>query len=57
MNVAQQLCHLKTYPYIKERLKAGTIKLFGWHYMIPTGSIYEYHPDSKEFKLIAQSSE
>lgn len=57
MNVAQQLCHLKTYPYIKERLKAGTIQIFGWHYMIPTGSIYEFQPDSKEFKLIAQSSE
>ncbi|MDD2528962.1 MAG: carbonic anhydrase [Lentimicrobiaceae bacterium] len=57
MNVAQQLCHLKTYPYIKERLKAGTITLFGWHYMIPTGSIYEYHPGSKEFKLIDQPSE
>lgn len=54
MNVAQQLCHLKTYPYIKERLKAGTIKLFGWHYMIHTGNIYEYQPDSKEFKPIAQ---
>ena len=56
MNVAQQLCHLKTYPYIKERLKAGTIKIFGWHYMIATGTIYEFQPDSKEFKLIAQSS-
>jgi carbonic anhydrase len=54
MNVVQQLCHLKTYPYIKERLKAGTIKLFGWHYMIHTGNIYEYNEESKEFKPIAQ---
>lgn len=57
MNVAEQLYHLKTYPYIKERLKAGTLKIFGWHYMIHTGSIYEYHQESREFKLIIQSTE
>ena len=56
MNVAQQLCHLKTYPYIKERLKAGTLKIFGWHYMIHTGSIYEFQQETKEFKLITQAS-
>lgn len=57
MNVAEQLCHLKTYPYIKERIKAGTLKIYGWHYMIHTGSIYEYHQKSREFKLITQTSE
>lgn len=56
MNVAQQLCHLKTYPYIKERLKTGSLKIFGWHYMIHTGSIYEYQQETKEFKLITQAS-
>lgn len=57
MNVAEQLCHLKTYPYIKERLKAGTLKIYGWHYMIHTGSIYEYQQQSREFKLITPPAE
>jgi len=52
MNVAEQLCHLMTYPYIRERVNNGTMKLIGWHYMIHTGNIYEYHKATGEFELI-----
>jgi len=54
MNVAEQLCHLMTYPYIKERVKNGTMKLIGWHYIIPTGDIYQYQSETKQFELIGQ---
>jgi len=52
MNVAEQLRHLMTYPYIKERVNNGTMKLIGWHYMIHTGNIYEYHNETGEFEPI-----
>jgi len=52
MNVAEQLRHLMTYPYIKERVNNGTMKLIGWHYMIHTGNIYEYHQETGEFEPI-----
>lgn len=52
VNVVEQLDHLLTYPYIRERVKKGTIRLIGWHYMIHTGSIYEYHKETGEFELI-----
>jgi len=52
MNVVEQLSHLMTYPYIRERVEKNTMKLIGWHYMIHTGSIYEYHRETGEFELI-----
>ncbi|MBK6962353.1 MAG: carbonic anhydrase [Bacteroidales bacterium] len=52
MNVVEQLGHLMTYPYINERVKSGKIELIGWHYMIHTGSIYEFHRETGEFELI-----
>ncbi|MHC1778502.1 MAG: carbonic anhydrase [Lentimicrobium sp.] len=52
MNVVEQLSHLMTYPYISERVSNGTMKLIGWHYMIHTGSIYEFHRETGEFELI-----
>lgn len=54
INVVEQLGHLMTYPYIKERVDQGQIKLIGWHYIIPTGNIYEYHRETEEFEPIGQ---
>lgn len=52
MNVVEQLSHLRTYPFIFNALKSGEIKLIGWHYMIHTGQIYEYHESTGEFEPI-----
>ena len=52
MNVAEQLGHLMSYPYIRERVDTGEMKLIGWHYIIPTGNIYEYHQESGQFEPI-----
>ncbi|KAF0201318.1 MAG: Carbonic [Bacteroidetes bacterium] len=52
VNVVEQLGHLLTYPYIKERVQDGSIRIFGWHYIIPTGDIYQYDKDSGQFDLL-----
>ncbi len=52
MNVVEQLSHLMTYPYICNAVKSGEMKLIGWHYMIHTGQIYEYHQKTGEFEPI-----
>jgi len=54
MNVVEQLGHLMTYPFIKERVKNGEMKLIGWHYMIHTGEIFEYHIETGQFEPIGQ---
>ena len=51
-NIVEQMNHLVTYPFIKERYKAGAINIFGWYYEIGTGSVYNYHPEEKRFILI-----
>ncbi len=52
LNVVEQLKHLLSYPFIKERFEKGQIKLYGWYYVIETGDVYDYNFDSKEFRLI-----
>jgi carbonic anhydrase len=42
VNVTQQLKHLLSYPYIKERVKEGTLQISGWHYIIETGEVFIY---------------
>lgn len=50
-NVVEQLKHLLTYSYIKEKVCAGSLKLSGWHYIIETGEIFIYNKESQEFLL------
>ena len=48
-NVVEQLKHLATYPYVRERVTEGRLKLSGWHYIIETGEIFIYDPVTEEF--------
>ena len=52
LNIIEQLKHLLSYPFIKERFEKGEIKIYGWYYVIETGDVYDYDFDSKEFRLI-----
>ncbi len=53
VNVFIQLEHLMTYPYIKERVKSGKLKILGWHYIIETGEVYFFNETSGFFELIS----
>lgn len=44
-NVVEQLRHLMTFPYIKERVEEGRLVLSGWYYIIETGEIFIYDDD------------
>lgn len=48
-NVVEQLRHLLTFPYIKERVEAGKLVLSGWYYIIETGEIFVYNEESGLF--------
>lgn len=48
-NVARQLDNLRTYPVVKERLKAGQLDLSGWVYDIGHGKILELDQSTGEF--------
>ncbi len=51
-NIVEQLKHLLTYPFIKERYEKGLINLYGWYYEINTGSVYNYNSKKCSFEII-----
>ena len=48
-NVLLQLEHLREFPFIAEKLDAGTLSLSGWVFEIKTGQVYDFDPDKTEF--------
>ncbi len=52
INIVEQLKHLMTYPFIKEKYVNGKIKIFGWYYIIETGEVFNYNKDNGYFELI-----
>ena len=53
VNVVHQLNHLMTYPNVKERVARGELKVYGWHYIIETGEVFNYNFETTAFELIA----
>jgi len=52
INVVEQLKHLLTYPFIREKYKKGLIRLAGWHYIIETGEVFSYNCDKGYFEPV-----
>lgn len=48
-NVLLQLEHLRTFPFVAERLENGSLGLSGWVYDIKDGEVYEYQAEEQEF--------
>ncbi len=51
-NVLLQLDHLKTYPLIQERMKAGRLHLHAWWFDIASGDVCAFDENTKRFALI-----
>ena len=49
INVVEQMNHLMKYPYIRKRVKEGTLTIMGWYYHIEEGEIYNYDKRLKRF--------
>ncbi len=55
LSVVFQIENLLTYPYVKERVDAGTLHIHGWLYDMTTGTIEYYDPDDAQFKVLEES--
>jgi len=51
-NIIEQMNHLLTYPFIKEKFKKGRVNIYGWYYHIGSGSVYNYNVENKKFEKI-----
>ncbi|MCY1021817.1 carbonic anhydrase [Pyxidicoccus sp. MSG2] len=49
LNVLQQLEHIRTYPLVKERLAAGTLRLHGWWFDIAHAQVHAWRPTQGRF--------
>ena len=50
--------NLMTFPWIRERVTQGSLKLHGWYIDIEVGELFAYDPAAKRFKLLeARKSE
>ncbi|MBN2743032.1 carbonic anhydrase [Breznakibacter xylanolyticus] len=54
MNVVEQMKHLLSYPFIREKYQKGELKIMGWYYIIETGEIFAYNKSNGSFELIAE---
>ncbi|MGE4319189.1 MAG: carbonic anhydrase [Deferribacterales bacterium] len=52
VNIVAQLDNLMSYPLIRDRFKAGKLKLYGWYYVIDKGEVYNFNIETREFELI-----
>jgi carbonic anhydrase len=48
-NVLTQIENLKTYPIIHSRLYQNKLKIYGWIYLIETGEVLAYDPESHSY--------
>jgi carbonic anhydrase len=52
LNVLVQLEHLMSYPIVRARVAAGTLRLSGWWFDIASGNMYSYERASRSFVVI-----
>ena len=52
VNILVQMKNLLTYPFVKERVDAGTLKIMGWYYIIETGEIFNFNDETGHFEII-----
>jgi carbonic anhydrase len=50
------LQNLKTFPWIKERVDQGFLKLHAWHFDLESGTLQCFDEESKEFKALPSLS-
>lgn len=51
-NVLQQVEHIKSYPFVRERLENHTLRIHGWWFDIAHADVYCYETSLHQFVLI-----
>ncbi len=52
VNILVQMKNLLTYPFVKERVNAGTLKILGWYYIIETGEVFNFNDETGHFEIV-----
>lgn len=54
INVVRQIRRLQSYPFVREKLKVGALRLHGWYFDISTARVMEYAPNRRRFLPLAE---
>jgi carbonic anhydrase len=54
VNVLQQMEHIASYPFVRERLERKELRVHGWWFDIAKADVYCYEPTLNQFVLIDQ---
>jgi carbonic anhydrase len=49
-NIVLQMGHLRTYPFVAERITKHQLGIEGWLYDDLTGTVMHYHPENQTFQ-------
>lgn len=52
VNVLQQMEHIKSYPFVRERIEKKELRVHGWWFDIGRADVYCYEPAVNQFILI-----
>jgi carbonic anhydrase len=52
LNALEQVRHLESYPIVRERLEAGTLRLHAWWFDIANADVYAFDPAANRYELI-----
>ncbi len=52
LNIVEQMNHLLSYPYIREKYNKGELNILGWYYIIGTGEVFNYQKNENMFVKI-----
>ncbi|OGN64807.1 MAG: carbonic anhydrase [Chlamydiae bacterium RIFCSPHIGHO2_12_FULL_49_9] len=52
VNVLQQMEHIASYPFVKERIEQKKLRIHGWWFDIGHADVYCYEPSFNQFVLI-----
>lgn len=55
VNVLQQMEHIKSYPFIQERIKQKRVRVHGWWFDIAQADVYCYERAINQFVLIDEN--
>jgi carbonic anhydrase len=56
LNVLTQIKHIKTYPFVAEKLESGALHLSAWFFEIDSAQLYTYNPDEEQFVPLTEQS-
>ena len=56
LNIINSMQNLLSFPGIKEGYESGEIKIYGWHYVIETGELFNYDEKEAHFILLNEDA-